>query len=281
MSTNQFNQSNQYADFSLFLLDVETLIQISCCFKMQISPNNKIGHAMVEAENIEENTLGLIRDFLVKQDLSLNSRLPAERVLCEEFKLKRNQLRKALDILEAEGRIWRHVGRGTFIGPRPVLNLGDVNYLSDQTSPTEVMEARLAIEPQLARLAALHGTKADFAELRGCNRRCKAAREWRVYEAFDSKFHRAIAAATRNKLMISLFDTLNTVRRSTVWGLLRPTELPPADHLSFQEHDNIYDAISSRDPDRASEAMRTHLRTVRDRISSSVNHDLRPMFPPE
>jgi DNA-binding FadR family transcriptional regulator len=212
-----------------------------------------------------------LRRYLSRQDISLNSRLPPERELCKELGTSRAELRKALAVLEAEGQVWRHVGRGTFIGPRPVLNLSDVEYLGGRTSPAQVMESRLAIEPQLARLAALHGTKADFAEMRRCNRRCRAAREWRVYEAWDNKFHRAVAAATHNTVLVSLFDTLNTVRRSTVWGQLRSTTLPPADHASFCEHDALYEAIAGRDPDLAAESMRIHLRTVRDRVLSSLN----------
>jgi DNA-binding FadR family transcriptional regulator len=226
---------------------------------------------MAEVTNNEPATLVSLRGYLSRQDISLNSRLPPERELCRELGASRTALRKALAVLEAEGQIWRHVGRGTFIGARPVLNLGDIEYLAGQTNPAQVMESRLAIEPQLARLASLHGTKADFAEMRLCNRRCRSAREWRVYEAWDNKFHRAIAAATHNTLLVSLFDTLNTVRRSTVWGQLRSTTLPPADHASFHEHDALYEAIAGRDPDLAAESMRIHLRTVRDRVLSSLN----------
>ena len=226
---------------------------------------------MVENTDDGQTALASLRNYLSEQKLALNGRLPAERQLCGELKLSRGKLRKALAQLEAEGQIWRHVGRGTFIGPRPVLNLSDVEYLSEQSRPTEVMEARMAVEPQLAKLASLHGTASNFAEIRRCNRRCRAAKEWRVYEAWDNNFHQAIASATCNKLLISLFDTLNIVRRSTVWGQLRSTKLPPADHRSFDEHDAIYEAIVARDPELAAERMRTHLKSVRDRTFSSLD----------
>lgn len=226
---------------------------------------------MVQSAHDGQAVLAALKEILSELDPALNERLPAERQLCVRLGVSRGKLRKALASLEAEGLIWRHVGRGTFIGPRPVINLTDVEFLTDQTSPTEMMEARMAVEPQLARLASLHGTMSDFTEIRRCNRRCRAAREWRTYEAWDNNFHQAIAGATHNKLLTSLFDTLNIVRRSTVWGQLRPTKLPPADHSSLDEHDAIYEAIAGRNPDLAAECMQIHLRTVRNRLLSSLD----------
>lgn len=219
----------------------------------------------------EHTALAALRLFLAEEGPALNERLPAERDLCCALGLSRSRLRKGLAVLEAEGQIWRHVGRGTFVGPRPIPNLGDVELLTSMTSPTAVMEARMSVEPQLARLASLHGTEADFAEMRQCNRRCRAAKGWRFYEAWDNNFHQAVAAATQNKLLISLFDTLNAVRRTVVWGQLRTTEVPPSDHDSFEEHDAIHAAIASRDPDLAAEHMRAHLKSVRDRILSTAD----------
>ncbi len=72
--------------------------------------------------------------------------------------------------------------------------------------------------------------------------------------------------------MISLFDTLNIVRRSTVWGQLRSTQLPPADHGSFAEHEAIYEAIVGRNPDLAADHMRNHLKSVRDRTFSAMEN---------
>jgi GntR family uxuAB operon transcriptional repressor len=225
---------------------------------------------MVSHIQAETNVLNTLRTYLADQKLALNGKLPAERQLCAELGLTRGNLRKAMAVLEAEGQIWRHVGRGTFFGPRPVLNLSDVEYLNEHSRPTEVMEARLAIEPQLAKLAAVHGTASHFSEMRRCKRLCRSAGEWRIYESWDNNFHQAIAKATCNKLLISLFDTLNIVRRSTVWGQLRSTKLPPASHSSFAEHDAICDAIVARDSDSAAELMREHLRSVRNRTYAAM-----------
>lgn len=196
----------------------------------------------------------------------MNDRLPPERELSDKIGVTRGELRRALADLEASGLIWRHVGRGTFIGARPVLNLADVAYLGELASPAQVIAARLAIEPELARLAATHGAKADIDEIGMCATRCREATDWRGYEGWDNNFHHAVAKATHNKLLIYLFETLNVVRRSTVWGQLRSTQLPARDHKSFGEHDVILTAITNRDQAKAGQAMRDHLLSVRDRF---------------
>ncbi len=224
---------------------------------------------MAAIANKPGDLLERLRRYIEDQGMTLNSRLPAERELCGEIDVTRTQLRKALAVLETEGQVWRHVGRGTFIGARPVENISDIEYLSGRSSPADVMQARLAIEPEIARLASLNASNSDFAEMRRCAKKGRAAREWRVYEAWDNRLHRAIAVSTRNALLISLFDTLNSVRRATVWGRLRTANLPPADHASFEQHDALVAAIAARDGEAAANHMRRHLLSVRDQLLAS------------
>lgn len=214
----------------------------------------------------ENDVLERLRKFLSAQTLPLNGRVPSERALAERLDLSRAAVRKAMASLAAEGQVWRHIGRGTFIGARPVINLHDVQYISSITSPAQIIEARIAIEPQLSRLAALNGVAVDFEEMRSCNRRARGAQSWSVYEAWDNRLHLAIAQASKNKLLIVLFETLNAVRRSPIWGDLRLNPVPPSNHLSFAEHEAICDAIVGRDPDGAERGMRTHLNSVRNRM---------------
>lgn len=210
-----------------------------------------------------DDVLSRLRNFLSEQTLSLNGRLPSERALAEQLGASRAEIRKAMAVLESEGQVWRHIGRGTFIGARPVINLHDVEYLGSITSPAQIIDARLAMEPQLARLAALHGTQADFDEMRACNRRARGAKSWSIYEAWDNRLHLAIAQASKNKLLVTLFETLNAVRRSPGWAYARATIEPPTSHSSFAEHEAITAAIEGRNPDLAEQHMRKHLSSVR------------------
>lgn len=195
-----------------------------------------------------------------------NDRLPSERNMCDVLGVTRNQLRRALSELEARGLIWRHVGRGTFVGARPVLNLDDVTYLRDLVNPAQVVSVRFLIEPELARLAAIYGEKRDHDQILACTHGCRSAPDWRGYEGWDNELHHAIARASHNKLYLYFFETLNVVRRSMVWGQLRTTEKPASDYLSFLEHDQIAQALVDRDGDLAAAKMRVHLTSVYARI---------------
>lgn len=177
----------------------------------------------------------------------------------------RNKLRGALAELEAQGRIWRHVGRGTFVGSRPVLNLTDVTYLRDQIKAEQVVAVRFSIEPDLCRMAASHANKSDREQLKLCADRCRNAEDWRNYEAWDNNLHLAIARATHNQLFQYFFETLNSVRRSIVWGQPRSTRKPAKGYSSFIEHEAIVSAIAEGDGEMAAQMMTEHLKSVYSR----------------
>lgn len=214
----------------------------------------------------ETGSIGVVmqlRAYLAQAELPENGRLPPERDLAGELGVTRAELRKALATLEAEGKLWRHVGKGTFLGNRPLDATTDVAGLVQRTNPAEVIKARLALEPEIARLAALNATPGQIAQMRECLSRSRAADSWRQYEMWDNQLHRSIGEATQNSLLLGLLDTLSAVRRAVSWGRLRGERpRPPADHHSFAEHDAIVAAITDRDMNGAAAAMRIHLFAV-------------------
>lgn len=209
--------------------------------------------------------LTLLRGFLAQAALPEDGRLPPERELAASLGVSRAALRKALATLEADGQLWRHVGKGTFLGVRPHGPIGDVAAVARQSAPATVMEARLALEPECARLAARNATGAQIAALQSLLRRPRAM-NWRQFEGLDAEFHRALVAASGNTLLLHLFDTLSAIRRAVTWGRRRDSAGPPPDHHSFAEHAAIVAAVAERDPAAAQAAMRAHILTVRQNL---------------
>lgn len=205
-----------------------------------------------------------LRAYIAQEELGANDRLPSERRLCELLGVRRSELRKAFAILESEGAVWRHVGRGTFIGDGVAdPGTGQLAGVAKRTPPREVLQARLLLEPVLAREAALHATTEQLDALRDTAQRMRGAATWREYETLDNHFHRQVAAAAANTPMLALFDQLNALRRMVAWGRLRSrAAVPPPDHHSFAEHDALLDAIGERDGAGAEARMREHLRSV-------------------
>lgn len=205
-----------------------------------------------------------LRAFLATRVDLANGRIPPERELADLLGVSRTELRKALAVLEEQGHIWRHVGKGTFLGSRPIDSVADIAAMARRTSPAEVMQARLSVEPEIARLAAIYAKPEQIAAMDACLRHQHAAATWREYESWDNRLHRTIGEATQNALMLGLLDTLNAVRRAVTWGRMRPANRPnpPPSHPSFAEHEAIIGAIKNRDMATAAQAMRSHLVSV-------------------
>lgn len=202
-----------------------------------------------------------------KAMFALNDRLPPERVFCDSLGIARSELRKAFAVLESEGSIWRHVGRGTFVGNGhgDATDSQSIANIAKRTTPKEVMYARLVLEPMLAREAAFHATTEHMEQLHDNCRRGRDAETWRQYETLDNQFHSLIADATQNTPLIAMYDQLNAVRRTIVWGRLRRrSEYPPKDHHSFDGHEAVLAAIEQRDSEEALAKMKAHLSSVRD-----------------
>jgi DNA-binding FadR family transcriptional regulator len=229
---------------------------------------------LTELKEIDVNDhVSKLRSFIAEGGYKAGSRLPPERELIGELGMTRSTLRKALDALEREGVIWRHVGKGTFLAASSTggRSGGALVELGRQLTPFRMMRARLTIEPAIAKEAAINASGAGLTQMNVALERAHAASNWQDYETQDDIFHRTIAEASDNLLLLSLFDQLNVVRRAVAWGnVVRRSVKPAADHLSFREHEAISAAIEKRDPDLAYDAMRNHLRSVAARLFGEV-----------
>ena len=210
----------------------------------------------------------LLKHFISTSGYEPGDRLPAERELIHSLGISRSSLRKGLDALEREGTIWRHVGKGTFVSaPNAEDAFANITRLSQQITPVQMMRARLALEPAIAREAAANASADDIKRLTLAHDNAVSASSWDDYEASDDDFHLAVAEATGNVLLQSLFEHLNQVRRAVAWRqVIRKTDTPPKEHSSFKEHIRILAAIVARDPIEAHDAMRDHLKSVANRL---------------
>ena len=212
-----------------------------------------------------DRALNSLAALLEQPEFAQGSQLPPERELATMLKLSRSALREGLEVLEAEGRIWRHVGQGTFVGNRPTPLPTALTMITSHTSPSEALEARLLIEPLLARMAALRATDAEIEQMQRLLKKSEVAHDAKTWELWDGRLHRAVAEAAHNGLLLSIFDAFNAMRRQAKWSALRQVALTPARHAAYCAHHRAYvGAIAGRDPAQAEDLMRRHIEAVRE-----------------
>lgn len=225
---------------------------------------------MTNAASLSDSSnfaLRQLRILLDEGQFAADQRLPPERQLAAQIGIGRRALRRALEVLEAEGRIWRHQGKGTFLGPRPVHTETGFEELSNRTNPLEVMDVRLEIEPILARLASLRASNGDVERLLHLAEKTASSSDADGYELWDSALHRAIAEAAGNSLLLAIFDMIDRIRQDTNWQILRE-RARSKDRLSsyVEQHRRVIAAILQREAHAAERAMREHLEAVRESL---------------
>jgi DNA-binding FadR family transcriptional regulator len=208
-----------------------------------------------------------LRELLEDDRFSTGGRLPPERTLAGKLGISRSALRKALDALEEEGKIWRHVGRGTFVGTKPQSGQEELSSVSSVTNPGEIMEARLVLEPKLASMAAVRATMSELAHLETIEIRSREAVNTAAFEHWDGLLHQNIAKATDNSLLISLFMVIHKVRQSDIWGSLKKATLNNVHRkIYLEQHQKLVKALKDRNASMAEKLMREHLETVRQHL---------------
>jgi GntR family uxuAB operon transcriptional repressor len=207
------------------------------------------------------------------------SRLPTERQLSLDLGVTRSSVRNALALLEAQGRISREVGRGTFLREdaraSQAVGRGDGAGTAGRPpsadfAPADVMTIRRLLEPPAMVLVVAWATAADLEEMDRRLALGDRAATFEEFEACDLALHRCIMAASHSPLLASLYAAIEAARHGQVWGDLKRRRSSPERRNQYQaDHRAIVDALRSRDSSGSVEAMRLHLARVQEHLSVS------------
>ncbi|KAF0676071.1 FadR/GntR family transcriptional regulator [Profundibacterium mesophilum] len=215
----------------------------------------------MSGEPEEAELLAGLRDGLRDGTLLANGRVLPERQLAERMGVGRTRLRRLLDVIEAEGGIFRRQGQGTFAAPPPAA--GAVRTLARQVTPQNVMEVRLEVEPALAALAAQRASAEELQLLRRLMGATLRAQDVRSYETADDIFHFKIAELAHNPLFLTIHQSIRSVRRHAQWTSRRRATMTPERLAELgRQHEELVTHISERRSAAAAGAMERHLITV-------------------
>jgi len=190
--------------------------------------------------------------------------LPPERQLAEQLGVSRTVIREATKRLELQGLV--EVKHG--VGIRRTGSLHKpLNGSLALLIPDEVerlrqsLEVRLAIEPEIARLAAQRAKPAHLRELRKVHQRLQETADLMEAVEADIDFHRILAKATGNEVFGLILETIADLGRDS----RRATISQAGAQRAAKHHEAVLSAIEKHDAESAARAMRIHIEiAVRD-----------------
>jgi len=214
----------------------------------------------IKKVNISQLIVEKIIELINNGELSLGDKIPSESGLMERFQVGRSSVREAMQALSIMNVVDIKPGQGTFIRDFSKENRFTQHIfdpLIDKKVTMDLVEARNAIEPVMAALAAQRASQEDLNDIELLIERCRneIKKKEPVYE-LSTEFHLLVAKASHNKIFLQFMQSLE--------GLLAARGARIEEKESFtewetQSHNEIYQAIKSRDSEAANRIMSEHI----------------------
>jgi DNA-binding FadR family transcriptional regulator len=223
---------------------------------------------------LKERVIRQLTRLIEDGALQPGDRLPSERELSEELQVSRGTIREAVQFLQTLGLLEIRHGSGTFV--RLAKETGDLREgwrewtIRHAGRVHDLLEIRKALEPFAAELAAERADPEQLDAMEAALELMEPAVEWPDVTALvqaDLAFHHALGAASGNAALSEFSDALGeqlVQERGAIWNL------PGRPARSHVEHRAIHDAVRSRDPRRARQAVLDHLNSVERDLGASI-----------
>jgi len=232
------------------------------------------GIDLIRRQTITAQVITYILDLIKKGQVKPGERLPTEKQLTEELSVSRTCVREAIKSLESLQLISVRPKIGAVVlEPSPVALL-NAEYLSTSAfmqQAESLIEFRKVLESGLVALAAEKATESDWTAMREVLAEQEAALKMdrgtpqddlQFHESLTStniRFHKAVAAATRNPLAIMVLEAISAPLRDVS---RRTNEMPGVPEAGLRQHWAIYRAIRENNPEKARHAMQAHLKAA-------------------
>jgi DNA-binding FadR family transcriptional regulator len=213
-----------------------------------------------------------LREAILRGEISEGEALPPERELVEQTGLTRGSVREALRMLAAEGLVQTRPGRYggnvvTLPGKESMANSIGRFFRGRKLPLRTLHETRYAIEPALARLAAVHRTEEDLQALKALHRELiESVGNFQQFSLVNIKWHNMIARASSNELLSAILYAIS-------FGIAVSTtteeyDTPDTRKQVIRIHSQIIAAIEARDADLAERRMRQHIGATHARAAA-------------
>lgn len=207
-----------------------------------------------EAGTLHEQIVNKLRAVLLNGELADGARIP-EAQLCLRFGISRTPLREALKVLAAEGFIELRPNRGSIVAPIDPVEVG------------HLFEMKGTLEQMIGRLAAVRATAEDAARIERAHAALASPPEPAAYTALNQEFHRALALATHNPVLLQSYDNL---QKRVLRLRFVVNENPQRVLESFGEHEGIMVAFRARARLDLAERLEEHNRLTGEAVRRTL-----------
>jgi GntR family transcriptional regulator, transcriptional repressor for pyruvate dehydrogenase complex len=190
--------------------------------------------------------------------------IPSEGKLAEALGVSRLTLREATRSLEARGLLEIRQGRRPTVAAPNGAQVGDFFQSALRRDPRallELLDVRRALEVHIAALAARRAGKGEIADMEMSIAAMRnGADDFEAFHEADVRFHENLAAASGNRLLVFLIEALaEPLRESRQRSFAGHQARGGGIDDVIAQHQTILDAVKSRNPKAAAQAMRHHL----------------------
>ncbi|TZE82757.1 FadR/GntR family transcriptional regulator [Calorimonas adulescens] len=223
----------------------------------------------VKSTKLYEVVIDYIMEMINNGEIKPGEKLYTENEFMKMFKVSKSVLREAFRVLENRGIIETRPGDGRYMRLLTVGVERDRDYYQKykESAIIDIYECRQIIEVNIVRLAAMRATSDDIDALDKINREMKLMISDTRETDLDMEFHLAISKAAHNIILFeSMQNIINTLKDINEKYILPHQEC----RTLCAEHQDIFEAIASRDENRAVYAMRNHLMHFRDMIGETL-----------
>lgn len=222
------------------------------------------------SKTLTSRTIEALKKRIIDERMKPGTKLAPLNELAAEYSVSRTIIREAVIALRTEGLLTSRHGVGVFISEPPKESSNfteEITSLSALTqmnaSMLDLLELRLAFEVHAAALAAARHSWSQEAKIWDVHQQFQNATDnSEKLDQLDLAFHQSIAEATNNIAFIEFFQLMSQkiIPQQAFSKNLYP-ELITRDYIqiTIDEHQEICDAISAHDVERAQSAMRAHL----------------------
>lgn len=204
-----------------------------------------------------------IKNQIKKGILKPGEKLPSERELADQLGVSRASVREAIQALAFSGYLEVIQGKGTYILEIAIKYDEIVNFFSEFSnySLDYLMEVRIMLEGEFARLAALNASQEEIDVIERVFNEIVSSKDLNTFFVKDLEFHLTIAKATHNPIMNGLMKIIVEMLYKETHKIIKISKNTRVNTIETTR--NLIQAIKQRNAEQAKEWMSKHIRNIR------------------